>query len=88
MIFADWNIHYAALLEFYKQNGHCNVPLSTLYECDLEGMGENEETYYYVGNLGTWLSNQRQAKNGKGGRAKLSADRDAKLQKLVDEGME
>lgn len=84
----DWNIHFAALLEYYKAHGTCNVPLSALGECDLpEGFGENGGVYHYMGNLGAWLHNQRQAKHGTGNRPKLSPERDLQLQQLVDSGL-
>ena len=42
--------------------------------------------YTYIGNLGRWLCDQRQAKRGTGGKFKLYPEREALLQKLVDEG--
>ena len=65
--------------------GTCNVPYKAVYECELEGLGEDEGVYHYVGNLGMWLSNQRQAKKGQG-TYKLTREREILLQKLVDEG--
>ena len=81
----DWPRNYAALLEYYKMNGTCNVPYKTVYKCDLESLGENGGVYHYVGNLGTWLYTQRQAKKDKGN-SKITLERQAWLQKLVDEG--
>ena len=81
----DWPRNYAALLEYYKEHGACNVPQRDNYECDLEGLGEDWGVYHYVGNLGNWLATQRQAKKGKG-TYKLTPERQALLQKLVDEG--
>ena len=73
------------MLEYYKEHGTCDVPHKAVYECDLEGLGENGSVYEYVGNLGSWLHHQRQAKKGKH-KLKLNCKRRAKLQKLVDEG--
>ena len=84
-ILLGWNTNYVALLEYCKEHGTCNVPSKAKYECDLKGLGEDEGVYHYVGNLGTWLHNQRIAKNGKGCN-KISPERQALLQKLVDEG--
>ena len=81
----DWPLNYAALLEYYKEHGTYNVPCKAVYECDLKGLGENGGLYHYVGNLGIWLDNQRQAKKGKGA-YKQTPEREALLQKLVDEG--
>ena len=81
----DWRYHYAALLEYYKEHGTCNVPNRSNYECDLPDMGEDGSAYHYKGNLGIWLTNQRQAKKGKANGTLLPA-RDYLLQKLVDEG--
>ena len=38
----DWQIHFAALLHYCQHYGNYNIPLSTVYDCDLEGMGEND----------------------------------------------
>ena len=65
--------------------GTCNVPYKAVYECELEGLGEDEGVYHYVGNLGTWLHHQRQAKKGTGNR-KITPVREALLQILVGEG--
>ena len=80
----EWKYHYATLLKYYKEHGTCNARQSCVYECDLEGMGEGD-VYHYKGNLGTWLDNQRQAKKGQGD-LKITAERLALLQALVDEG--
>ena len=82
----DWPLNYAALLEYYKEHGTCNVPQSAKYKCNLEGLGEDGGMYHYVGKLGYWLSDQRRAKKGKGNK-KITPERHALLQKLVDEGM-
>ena len=82
----NWPRHYAALLEYYKEHGTCNVPQKTVYECDLEGLAENGGVLHYVGNLGRWLRVQRQAKKGQGS-TKITPERQELLQKLVDEGM-
>ena len=86
MLYEEWRFHYAALLEYYKINGSCNVPSSVIFECKLPDMGENGRPYHYNGKLGRWLMYQRQAKLGKYNKSKLSPEHEAKLQLLVDEG--
>ncbi len=81
----DWPRNYAALHEYYKEFGTCNVHSKRSYECTLKGMGENGEDVHFVGNLGVWLRNQRQAKKGQGP-GRLTPERLALLQALVDEG--
>ena len=81
----DWPIHYAALLEYYKEHETCNVSKKITYECDLQGIDEEGGSYQYKGCLGRWLNNQRSAKKGQG-TSKLSSDHEEKLQSLVDEG--
>ena len=81
----DWPRNYAALLEYYKEHGTCNVPQDAVYECDLKGLGEDGGVLHYVGNLGRWLHTQRQAKKGQGNN-KITPERQAWLQKLVHEG--
>ena len=81
----DWPRNYAALLEYNKEHGTCNIPNKAVYECDLEGLDENGGVHHYVGNLGVWLTSQRQAKKGKS-KTSLRPERQALLQKLVDEG--
>ena len=81
----NWPRNYAALLKYYNEHGTCNVPQHDKYECDLEGLGEDGGLYHYVDNLGAWISHQRQAKHGKG-TYKQTPEREALLQKLVDEG--
>ena len=73
------------MLEYYEEHGTCNIPSKAIYECDLEGLGEDGGVYHYVGNLGYWLYKQRQARNGKDNK-KITPERQALLQKLVDEG--
>lgn len=80
----DWHTHYAALLEYMREHGHCNVPYSDKYECDLEGFDVNGGTYHYHGALGNWLT--RQCRYHRGVRGLLAPDRAALLQKLVDQG--
>ena len=84
-ILLEWYTNYAALLEYYKEHGTCNVSRKVIYECDLEGCGDDGGVYHYAGKLGFWLCNQRQAKNNQGNR-KITPKRQALLQKLVDEG--
>ena len=73
------------MLEYYKEHGTCNVPSRADYECDLVGLEENGGMCHYVGKLGNWLKNQRKAKKGKDNK-KITPDRQAMLQTLVDEG--
>ena len=81
----NWPRNYAALLEYYKEHETCNIPKRAKYECDLEGLGEDGGVYHYVGNLGQWLKDQRNANRGNGNR-KITPERQALLQRLVDEG--
>ena len=60
--FTDWNIHYAALLEYYKEHGTCNILTKQKYECTLVGITEDGKDYHYVGSLGPWLAKVRNAK--------------------------
>ena len=83
----NWSRHYAALLNYGEEHGHCNVPIKAVYECILIGMGDNGEDFQYKGNLGTWLRAQRGSHNGRKGCRPLTAEREASLQKLVDEGI-
>ena len=82
----EWSRHYAALLEYYKEHGTCNIPQSHNYECDLPDMRDDADNIiHYKANLGKWLTEQRQARKGQGC-SKLSNEREAQLQILVDEG--
>lgn len=80
----DWLRHYAALVEYGKEHGHCNVPQKSPYECDVPQDNVTGDAFHYNGKLGRWLDNQRQFKKVHGG--KLTTDREALLQILVDEG--
>ena len=85
-IYIEWQIHYAALLEYYKENATCNIPTTHTYECDLAGIVDDDgNSYHYKGNLGKWLNNQRQAYKCQDG-SKLASGHEAQLQLLVDEG--
>ena len=82
----DWPRHYAALLRYKEEHGHCNVSRSVTCECVLPGKGDDGVSdYEYRGKLGEWVHTQRSAKKGQGG-CKLTPEREALLQKLVDEG--
>ena len=48
-------------------------------------MGDDGGNYHYKGNLGGWLNNQRKGKKGTGN-LKITPEREAQLQLLVDEG--
>ena len=80
-----WNCHYAALTEYGKEHGTCNIPGNEFYQCKLRGLGEGGSVYRYKDNLGSWLLKQKQAKNGIG-KYHITDDQIAKLQILVDEG--
>ena len=84
-IHIDWHAHYGAMLEYLKEHGHCNVPYLDKYECDLVAYDINGDTFHYYGALGSWLTRQRRYKRGL--RGTLTPDREALLQKLVDQGM-
>ena len=60
----DWHIHYAALSEYYKDYGHCNVPFKAIYECVLVEAGDSGADIHYKGKLGRWVDRQRQNKKG------------------------
>jgi hypothetical protein len=83
----DWWTHRAALDEYAREYGHCNVPGKFQYECILHGVsdGNNEDTPYKA-NLGLWLSRQRASKLGSS-KTTLSSDKLASLQELVDKGI-
>jgi hypothetical protein len=76
-----WHGHYAALLEYCKEHGHCNVPKQATYECMIN---EGGSIIRYQGHLGSWLCYQRRLKKKE--QSKLQPDREALLQQLVDEG--
>ena len=89
---AEWESHYWALLQYIQEYGHCKVPRDLVYSClipkvlfgdsSLPPADERDGFEQYCGRLGRWLVAQRKAqKNGV-----LRADREAKLQKLVDDG--
>lgn len=85
---ANWPKHYAALLEFVKERGHSNIPTQFMYTCDLLNAGSNGRSYHYRGDLGQWLALQRRAKamRAAGHNSGLLPEREALLQRLVDEG--
>ena len=81
----EWNRSYQALLHFGRINHHYNVPQSSIYECELEGLAEDGGTFFYRGYLGGWVHAQRQSYKGK--RTPLTSERKLLLQCLVDQGM-
>jgi hypothetical protein len=87
-----WPRHYSALVSYGEQHGHCNPPADTVYECELPGLGGGVEedgvvtSYHYKGKLGVWVQNQRSFRRLPSGKRKLSPDREALLQHLVDQG--
>jgi len=70
-----WNLNCDALEEYGRQHGTCNCPRDTV--CILHN---GEEL-----NIGKWLKWQRTCKKGTTG-SRLTKDREARLQRLVDEG--
>ncbi len=81
---ANWPRHFAALLEYAKEHGHCNVPPQASYECVLPATGILGKSMRYKGDLGVWLTHQKRAKRVLD--PSLCPERDALLQQLVDEG--
>ena len=81
----EWQRHYAALLEYYKEHGTCNVHNSIYYECELPNMGDDGGNYRYNGRLYAWLIIQRTAMRNEG--YGLTESQTALLQALVDEGI-
>ena len=59
---SNWNRNYAALIEYGKKYGTCNIPGKHSFECDLPGLGDQGKVYHYNGKLGEWLHRQREAK--------------------------
>jgi hypothetical protein len=78
----SWFGHYLALLEYGRMNGHCNLPIDTIFECNLPD--ERGRLFFYLDWLGGWLCRQKLAKYGYG--RKLLPEREFLLQQLVDEG--
>ncbi len=76
-----WQRHYAALLEYGKEHGHCNVPIGVMYHCTLPDGSR------FQGHLGVWLFSQRLSKSGFRNRPPLLPEREAQLQTLVNEGI-
>jgi hypothetical protein len=83
---SNWPRNFAALLRYGEEYKTCNVPSKAVYECILPGMGDNGTDFQYMGRLGVWLNNQRRAKKGTHGSRRITPDREALLQMLVDEG--
>lgn len=86
----SWLAHYAALLHYACNNGHCNVPYTALYECDLPWLDEDGDSLAsYHDQLGVWLFNQRLSRRSgvRGNSPPLLPEREALLQQLVDEGL-
>ena len=75
-----WNRHFAALLEYGKENGDYNIPAKARYECYITSKDNIKE--HYTGVLGSWLDRQRRYKKTN----TLTQDRKKQLQILVDQG--
>lgn len=98
----SWDTHYAALLEYGRQHGHYNVPHMLTYECTFMRTADDGAIIStpYKGNLGYWLSSQRQYKKNNSETLESNTDvnksncqsttvskhRLALLQALVNEG--
>ena len=74
-----WPLHYAALLQYERQYGHCNPTTTTIYACDLPNMGENGGIYHYNGKLGQWVAGQKSTMKNPLFKHKLSSSQRAKL---------
>lgn len=70
-----WEMMYSELLKYAECHGHCNV-LERYTTTAADGCREGLK-------LGRWLDGQRQSKKN----GKLRADRDMRLQQLVDKGL-
>ena len=81
-----WPRHYAALLHYGEEHGHCNVPHECVYRYEIPASDGSSAPAVYEGALGNWLHDQRQAQRGTGYGLTLRPDRHALLQTLVDEG--
>jgi hypothetical protein len=92
----DWDTNYAALLEYLKEHGHCNVPFTyanQFYECYIPimttsvdgGVDSSTSVLHYVSNLGKWLHHQRHMHRMLA--HKMPPEQLALLQKLVLEGL-
>jgi hypothetical protein len=82
-----WPRHYAALLEYGRIHGHCNVPTNDdIFECVLPGLGDFGGIFHYKDRLGRWTKKQRSLYHGSRGEGGLTPERRALLQALVDEG--
>lgn len=81
----SWATHYAGLLQYCKEHGHCNVPKGATYECIIPDIGDNSPHGHYFGHLGSWLCYQRRLRKKE--KSSLLPDREALLQQLVDEGI-
>lgn len=81
-----WDTHYSALLIYLEKYGHCNVPQKAVFDCVLPGAGPAGTDLTYGGKLGRWLDLQRRMKKGRRGTGKLTPEREALLQALVDQG--
>lgn len=77
-----WSRSYAALLEYYREHGTCNIPKYESYECMLVGMDDDGSDHFYSANLGGWLHRQQYNKATN----QLRPHRKSQLQSLVDQG--
>ena len=55
----DWNVNFAALIEYAKAKGDCNVPEDFNFECDIISTSNvDKSVLHYQSNLGKWLQLQ------------------------------
>lgn len=69
----EWDMHYAALIEWGKEHGHCNVGVNTTYRCLLSRT-------VYDAPLGRWLHDMVANAH------RLTPIQKALIQQLKDEG--
>lgn len=90
-----WYRHYAALLEWGKENGHCNIPVRSDYECETPDMVDTHGKTlctggHYTGKLGHWLDNQRTIRKRQstydGPNKEVNCTRQALLLNLIETG--
>ena len=53
-----WLFHATALMEYCTENGHCNIPIDTVYTCNINTVTADKGSFRYVGHLGKWLAHE------------------------------
>ncbi len=83
-----WAYHFAALAEYGRQHGTCNISARGFFECDITGV--DGQPYHYAGKLGSWVVEQRRNRKGRMPdvvrTSVLQQQREQMLQELVDSG--